>query len=103
MKKKILVLTLLLAFVCLKSFGAELTTANNGVDGKIIVKYDNVETPLVLIEGKVMNLTITIEKTTTLSDPKMYVSLYDNGRLVSAGEQYKSSRTCHRHSKRRNC
>ena len=83
MKKKILALTMLLIVLCLQGYAAEFTTANNGINGKIIVKYDNVETPLVLIEGKVMNLTITIEKTTTLSNPKMYVSLYDNGRLVN--------------------
>ena len=83
MKKKILVLTMLLIVLCLQGYAAELTTANNGINGKIIVKYDNVETPLVLIEGKVMNLTINVEKTATLTNPKMYVSLYDNGRLIN--------------------
>ena len=83
MKKKILALIMLLIVFCLQSYAAELTTDNNGINGKIIVKYDNVETPLVLIEGKLMNLTINIEKTATLTNPKMYVSLYDNRRLVN--------------------
>ena len=83
MKKKILALAMLLVVLCLQGYATELTTANNGIDGEIIVKYDNLETPLVLIEGKVMSLAINIEKTTTLTAPKMYVSLYDNGKLVN--------------------
>ena len=83
MKKKFFILIMLFAFFAVNVHSAELTTANNGINGEIIVKYNNKENPLVLIEGQMMNLTITVEKTETLTDPKMYVSLYDNGRLVN--------------------
>ena len=81
MKKAILMLVMSLMLLSFKSYGAELTQSQNGVDGEISVKYDNQISPLVLVEGKIMGLTVNIVKTVSLTNPKMFLALY-NGSIL---------------------
>jgi YD repeat-containing protein len=78
MKRKTALLIVLAAvFISFSVCAESLTDEINNVTGEIVVKYDNQISPLALVGGKTMNLTVKIFKDSELTGAQMYVALYN--------------------------
>ena len=79
--KKVIIMLIISILAGITCYAAPLS---GDVTGEIEVKYDGKISPIVLLEGKTMELDIAVAKSAEYSQPKVFIGIFNDNKLNSA-------------------